>query len=116
MSDVDRGWVFRELRKSLALLAADGETALTALPDGCCKPDELALDFDNFRSTAVSNFAVELPAELVAAMADLDAAFSAIRDEGWSEAAVRHSQEWAIVRRRAAAALKLLDQFGCFKA
>jgi hypothetical protein len=111
MGGVDRDWLFRELRRSVALLAADGATALAGVPDGCCKADELALDFDNFQSAVVGNFAAELPAELVAALTDVDAALDAIRGDGWSEEAVRSAPEWAAVRERAGAALGLLDRF-----
>lgn len=110
MAEVNREWLFRELRHSLALLAANGETALAGLPDGCCKPDELALDFDNFRAVVVGNFSAELPPALVAALADVDAAFAPIAGDGWSEEAVRSAPEWAAVRQRAGVALGLLDR------
>jgi hypothetical protein len=111
MADVNREWLFRSLRDSLRLLAADGETALDGVPDGCCKPDELALDFDNFRAAVVGNFAAELPPELMAALAEVDAAFGPIAEDGWSEEAVRSAPEWAAVRERAGVALRLLDRF-----
>jgi hypothetical protein len=111
VAEVNREWLFRSLRDSLRLLAADGDTALAGVPDGCCKPDELALDFDNFRAAVVGHFAAELPAGVVAALADVDAAFGPIVGDGWSEEAVRSSPEWAVVRERAEVALGLLDQF-----
>ena len=110
MAEVNREWLFRSLRDSLRLLAADGATALAGVPGGCCKPDELALNFDDFRSAVVGNFAAELPPELLAALADVDAAFSPIAGCGWSEAAVRSAPEWAVVRKRAGVALGLLDR------
>jgi hypothetical protein len=107
---VDRGWLFRELHRSLTLLAADGDTALAGLPGRCCKPDELALDFDNFWSAVVGNFAAELTPELVTALAAVNAALSGIRREEWTEEAVRSAPEWVLVRERARTALGLLDQ------
>src|SRR5262245_47075534 len=68
VSEFNRKWLFRKLRHSLSLLAADGQTALAGVPDGCCKPEELALDFDNFRSAVLDSFAAELPPELVVAL------------------------------------------------
>jgi hypothetical protein len=112
VGDVDRGLLFRELRRSLTLLAAEGNAALAGLPDGCCKPDELALDFDNFRSAVIGNFAAELPAELAAALAGVDGALGAIPPDDWSEQAVRSAPEWAAVRQRAEVALRSLDRFG----
>lgn len=111
MVEVNREWLLRELRHSLALLAADGDTALAGIPDGCCKPDELALDFDNFRAAVVDNFAAELSPELVAALAGVDAAFGHIAGDGWSEESVQSGPEWAAVRERAGMALGLLDRF-----
>ena len=111
MAEVDREWLFRELRHSLSLLAADGDTTLAGVPDGCCKPDELALDFDNFHVAVVGNFAAELPPDLVAALAEVDAAFGPIAGDGWSEEAVRSAPDWATVRERAGVALGLLDRF-----
>lgn len=111
MGDVDREWLFASLRESLRLVAADGATALASLPDGCCKADELALDFDNFRSAVVGNFAAELPSELVAALTAVDAAIDLVIDDGWSERAVLSAPEWEEIRQRAAVALKLLDRF-----
>jgi hypothetical protein len=111
MVEVNRDWLFSSLRDSLSLLSADGDTALAGVPDGCCKPDELALDFDNFRTAVVGNFADELPDELIATLADMDMIFDVITGDGWTEAAVRSSPEWAGVRQKAGFALRLLDEF-----
>lgn len=108
---IDREWLFRELRRSLFLLVADGGATLARLPDGCCKPDELALDFENFHSAVIGNFADELPSEPAAVLVEVDAALDGIKSEGWSEEAVRNAPEWAAVRRAAASALGRLDQF-----
>src|SRR5206468_3217697 len=106
---VDRDRLFRELRRSLSLLAADGETALAGLPDGCCKPDELALDFYYIRECVVSNFGPDLPADLVAALARVEEAFSRISRDTWTEEAVRSHPAWAAIREQARASLGLLD-------
>jgi hypothetical protein len=110
--EVDRESLFRQLRDALRLLAADGDTALAGVPDGCCKPDELALDFHYAREAVVGNFAADLPPEAVAALAEVDAAFGPLVGDGWSEDAVRSSPEWAAVRGRAGAALDLLGRLG----
>ncbi len=39
VTNVNRQWLFRELRHSLSLLAADGDAALAGVPDGDCKPE-----------------------------------------------------------------------------
>jgi hypothetical protein len=69
LDNINREWLFRELRRSLSLLAADGSTALAGVPDGCCKPDELSLEFDNVKSAVLGNFATELPTVLLASLA-----------------------------------------------
>lgn len=102
---VNREWLFRQLRQSLVLLADDGDAALAGLPDGCCKPDELAMGFDHFRSAVVGNFAVDLPPELIAVLTSVDVAFDLIVGDGWFEEAVRSAPEWAAVRERARVAL-----------
>jgi hypothetical protein len=111
MCDINRDALFRQLRHSLVLLAADGSTALAGLPDGCCKPDELALDFDHARTCVVGNYGDELPQALTGALIEVDAAFRGMPRDCWSEEAVRSSPFWAIVRERARQALGLLDQF-----
>ena len=85
--------------------------ALAGAPEGSCKPDELALGFDNFRAAVIGNFAAELPPRLVAALSEVDAALGPIAGDGWSEEAVRSSTEWAAVRERAGVVLELLDRF-----
>ncbi|MEO2090450.1 MAG: hypothetical protein ABGY75_13270 [Gemmataceae bacterium] len=104
-----RDWLFRELRNYLELLAADGSTALAGVPDGCNKPSELALMFDNFRSAVVGNFAAELPPELLAALAGVDAALDRIPRHGWTDEAVRSAPEWQAVRDEATVAVQHLN-------
>lgn len=82
MAEVNREWVFRELRRSLVLLASDGDSALSGVPEGRLKPDELALDYDNFRAAVVGNFAAELPTRLVDALTAVSAALGVIRGRG----------------------------------
>lgn len=101
MAEVDRDGGLRTLRQALARLAAGG----------CDAPDELAIDFDNARRAVIRQCPLELPTDLVSALAAVDAAFDPIVGDGWSAAAVRSAPEWAVVRQRAAVALALLDPF-----
>src|SRR5262245_51964691 len=94
-----------------SLLAAGGHAPLARLPEGCCKPDELALDFDNFRAAVVGNFASELPPRALAALAEVNDAFGRVPRDAWSEEAVRSHPAWAVIRERAGVALALLDRF-----
>ena len=110
MTKADREGPFRQLRDTLELLAADGQTALAGVPDGCYKPDELALDFDNLRAAVVGNFERELPPRLLQLLAEMDASFTAMTGDDWTEAAVRSAARWEAVRRRAGAALAALDE------
>ena len=59
MAEVNREWIVRELRELLIALASPGEVALEHAPPGSCRPDELALDYDNFVHAFVGNFSAE---------------------------------------------------------
>jgi hypothetical protein len=83
---------------------------LAQLPEGCGTPDELALDFHYDCEALLSNFASHLSAELVAALADVNAAFANIPGDGWSEVAVRSAPEWVILSHKAGLALERLEQ------
>jgi hypothetical protein len=109
---VSRKSLFCQLRVAIRLLAADGDAALAGVPDGCFKPDEMALDFHYAREAAVVNFAADLPSGAVAALAKLDAAFGPIVGDGWLAEAVRSAPEWIEVRGRARIALAFLGQAG----
>jgi hypothetical protein len=108
---VDRDWLFRELRHSLSLLAAEGEAALAGLPEGCCKPDELAIDFDHFRECVVGNFGSELVSDLVAALDQVEVALGRVPQDAWTEEAIRSHPAWAAIREPARLSLGLLDRF-----
>jgi hypothetical protein len=56
MQEVNRLWLFERLKHSLQLLACPPEIQLGKFPDFVHAPDELALDFDDFRMAFVSNF------------------------------------------------------------
>ena len=44
----DKEWLQRSLRHALHALAQPGEVALEMMPVGTVRPDELALNYDNF--------------------------------------------------------------------
>lgn len=100
-----------QLRDSLALLAVDGPTALAGVPEGTCKPDELALDYDNVCGAVLGNFGREMPAELTAALRRTPDRFDEIAGSLWTEAAVCDHPAWQAIRDSAGEALPRLGHW-----
>ena len=109
---LDSAQVLRELQKSLLALARDGRAALASVPDGCCKADELALDYRNFVSASLGSFPDEFTAEQAAALRCVDEMLSAMsgRDHGdlWTDEAVCSHPRWHEVRSQARRAMTAL--------
>jgi len=108
MHKVDRVWVFERLKHSIQLLASPAEVQLVLLPDFACKADELALDFDQWRDVAVSNFRPEMMPEELSSLEALDHSLSQLTDRGpqyWTDDKLRTSEQWRNVRNLASAAL-----------
>jgi len=105
-----RSWLFLRLKHSLQGLAVDAESQLTIHPPTTVQADELALDFDSWFRTCVSNYESELSATQVATLRALDEALDRMSGETnsdlWTPEALRTSTEWEDVRRRAGEALK----------
>jgi len=70
--NVNREWIVSELRQLLVALASPGEVALEHAPAGSCRPDELALDYDNFVHTFVGNFVAEISSQQRSALLGVD--------------------------------------------
>ena len=97
---------------ALQALAADADLQLARFPDFVCKPDELALDFDDALLLVRSCQQIELAPEQARALAAVDALLARMSGAAnaalWTEAALRERVEWAEVRAAAAAALLAL--------
>src|SRR5688572_29949129 len=97
------------LVEAVQLVAAASEVQLAVLPDGVCKPDEIALTFDDCFLLVPDLVASGLvSAQAQGCLAGIDALFSRLTDIGpamWSEATVRQRPEWSELRARAAEAL-----------
>lgn len=109
---VDVARIDAELKRSLRALAAEGDVALSTLPDGCVKADELALEYSRSREAFTSHRGDRLSEEQRAALQCvdrlLDAMSGAENAELWMDDAVRTHPRWAEVRARAGAALRTL--------
>jgi hypothetical protein len=109
---VDRDWLFRGLQASLRALALPGQEALATQPDGMCKADELALDYDHFLISVLGNFADEFTEAQAAALRRVDEALTEMSGpdnaELWTDAAVCSHPRWRHVRELARQAMDLL--------
>ncbi len=82
MHAIDRLGIFERLRHSIQLLACPAEVQLNLLPSFVRKADELALDFDQWRSVAVSNFRSELTASQLSGLDAIGGSQTAPGDGG----------------------------------
>lgn len=109
---VNRAFLQTGLHALLRALAAPGRVALEHEPEGMCRPDELALDFDNYYSAFVGNFGEALTAAQRDHLARLDALLSAMSGQSnaalWTELAVGSHARWEEVRLAAKQALDVL--------
>jgi len=106
----DMTWTMEQFIAALQRLAMPAEPQLASLPDGCCKGDELALDFDNFRRCA----GVVIPSEAIPLVEQLDEMLGAMSGEAnaelWTDDAIRQCREWERVRAKAQEILKSMKQ------
>jgi hypothetical protein len=105
MQDAKRTWLFERLKHSLQLLACAPEIQFRHFPDFVHVPDELSLDFDNFRTACVGNFRSEMTAEQLACLDSVDQSFERMKGRFTNDAVV-NSREWRDVRLLAAETLK----------
>jgi hypothetical protein len=106
MKQVDRAWLTERLMQSLQLLACPPEIQLGKFPPFVGAPNELALDFDNFRSAFVGNFRTELTAEQLHSLELIDRTFEEMNKDRFRPEGVTPSSEWRRIRELAAASLK----------
>lgn len=92
--------------QSLQLLACPPEIQLTKFPSFVHAPDEMALDFDNFRSAFVGNFRAALTSEQFHCLELIDGTFEQMNKDCFSPVGVSDSSEWRRIRELASDALK----------
>lgn len=92
--------------QSLQLLACPPEIQLGKFPPFVHTPDEMALDFDNFRSAFAGNFRSELTSEQLHYLELIDRHFEQMSKDNFSPDGVRSSAEWQRIRELASGALK----------
>ncbi len=106
MTQADRAWITQRLMQSLQLLACSSEIQLGKFPPFAHAPDELALDFDNFRLAFIGNFRTEMTVKQLQSPELIDRSFNEINKDCFSPEGVTHSSEWQKIRELAAESLK----------
>ena len=106
MDAADKIWLTQRLMESLQLLACSPEVQLRKFPPLVHAPDEMALDFDHFRSAFVGNFQNELTGEQLSCLELIDRNFDQMGKGKFSPEEVRNSVEWQRIRELSADALK----------
>ena len=103
-------FIASELKDTVEALAADADVALARLPDNCCKADELACQFDDFRLPFLAHFSSRLPTSEKQLLEELNALLESMsghqHSELWTEEAVRHHPAWHKVRQKAGEVLR----------
>lgn len=106
MRKADNAWLTERLMQALQLLACPPEIQLGKFPPFVHAPDEMALDFDNFRSAFVGNFRSELKSEQIHCLELIDRTFEQMSKDLFSPDGVTNSAEWQGIRELASNALK----------
>jgi len=113
MSQVNRPWITERLMQSLQLLACPPEIQLRKFPPFVHAPDEMALDFDNFRSAYVGNCRAELTSEQLHYLELINRTFEQMNKDCFSPEGVSDSSEWRRIRELASDALKAIRLASC---
>lgn len=90
----------KRLIETLKVLAAPPEIQLASFPDNVCKPDEIALTFDEYASRANQCELISQTAK--SKISTLNRFFDTGIDKNeWTDAAVSSSYKWEFVRKSA---------------
>src|SRR5690349_11816931 len=102
-----------QLKWALQALAIPAPDQRRLFPELVSVPDELALDFDNWQSVVLGNYAGELSTEQASSLAEIGRTLARMsrigadfKRELWTDVALGSSQQWADLRRLAVAALE----------
>ena len=106
MSEFNRRWVTERLKQSLQLLACSPEIQLGKFPPFVHAFDEMALDFDHFRSAFVGNLRAELTSEQLHYLELIDRTFEQMGKDCFTRERVSDSPGWRRIRELASDALK----------
>lgn len=110
--EIHKSAVFERLKHSLQALAIDAEEQVSLFPEFVVKTDELVLDFDNWRRTAVGNYGREMQDEQRQSLAALDEHIDAASPSRgtdrsmWNDDALSSHSFWVTARTLAARALE----------
>ena len=105
--------ILNRLKLSIQALGASADSQLLIYPVGACKVDELALDFDHWCDSVLSQHGAELTPLQRSLLEALNARLDRMSGPGnaalWTESALRERQEWEGVRRDSR---RILEAFG----
>jgi hypothetical protein len=108
MTELDSEHTLDQLRWALQALALPYAAQRNLFPSFACIADELALDFDHWRETAMHQH--DFTAEQSAALTSLDAMLTEMtaekNPEPWTDDALARLPRWETVRKRALSALE----------
>lgn len=108
----NREFLESETRRTLISLASPRPEALSRVPAGTCRPDELALEFDDVVHAFVGNSGEEVSDLARVALARVDSLLDAMSREPsadlWTNQAVCDHPRWSEVRQPARDALRAL--------
>lgn len=97
----------------MVALASPGQVALEHTPARSCRPDELALDYENVVHAFVGNSSTETSAPQRSALLRVDKLIGAMiggqRSDLWTESAVITHRRWAEIRAAAQQALDAMS-------
>ncbi|HNW92436.1 MAG TPA: hypothetical protein PKM88_05945 [bacterium] len=101
--------MMKELIASVHRLSLSAEGQLASLPDGCCKADELALDFNDAWRVVVA----DVPPEAEPMITELDQLLESMsgqdKNELWTDTALKTKPEWALIREKAKRILEIIQ-------
>jgi hypothetical protein len=106
MQGANRPWLSERLKHSLQLLACPADIQLGKFPSFVHAPDEMTLDFANFRAAFVSNFRAEMTSEQLHCLESIDKSLGQMSKDCFSPEGVTNSKEWQQIRQLAAQALE----------
>lgn len=96
-----------QIIEAIKLVAAPPIDQLDAFPDFVCKPDEIALTFDEVFS--LIDDTTSISTEIYSKMKNINELFNTFRKEDWTEDAVKNSKNWQLVRQMAKDLLSMIN-------
>jgi hypothetical protein len=104
-----RHWILERLKHSLQALAIPASEQVSLFPDFVIKTEELILEFEHWRVTALKNYRADLTDKQCDSLAAIDAHSTAPSKEVWDESALASHPFWQHIRRLAKESLDAFE-------